>query len=141
MKSYDNEKKLVESLLNNKSNISSIQNYIKENYSVDSIYDKEISTLYVWGEKCNEAKTYIKENICDELLDIELSKPNYDIVNEAEATKVFVLYFDDGTMYNFYPVKDEANTEKKKLEKECKDNKLTIKTEPLTNFVKLKMEA
>ena len=97
MKSYDNEKKLVESLLNNKSNISSIQNYIKENYSVDSIYDKEISTLYVWGEKCNEAKTYIKENICDELLDIELSKPNYDIVNEAEAAKVFVLYFDDGT--------------------------------------------
>ena len=96
MKSYDNEKKLVESLLNNKSNISSIQNYIKENYSVDSIYDKEISTLYVWGEKCNEAKTYIKENICDELLDIELSKPNYDIVNEAEAEKVFVIYFDDG---------------------------------------------
>ena len=78
MKSYDNEKKLVESLLNNKSNISSIQNYIKENYSVDSIYDKEISTLYVWGEKCNEAKTYIKENICDELLYIE-KKSNFQL--------------------------------------------------------------
>ena len=136
MKSYDNEKKLVESLLNNKSNISSIQNYIKENYSVDSIYDKEISTLYVWGEKSNEAKTYIKENICDELLDIELSKPNYDIVIEAEEEKVFVLYFDDGTMYNFYPTEDEAKAEKEKLEKESKNKKLKIKTEPLTNFVK-----
>ena len=92
MKSYDNEKKLVESLLNNKSNISSIQNYIKENYSVDSIYDKEISTLYVWGEKSNEAKTYIKENICDELLDIELSKPNYDIVIEARRKSICSLF-------------------------------------------------
>jgi len=136
MKSYDNEKKLVESLLNNKSNINSIQNYIKENYSVDSAYDKEISTLYIWGEKSDEAKTYIKENICDELLDIELSQPNYDIVIEEEEDKVFVLYFDDGTMYNFYPTEPEAKAEKEKLEKESKDNKLTIKTEPLTNFVK-----
>ena len=50
--------------------------------------------------------------------------------------KVFVLYFVDGTMYNFYPTEDEAKAEKEKLEKDSKDNKLTIKTEPLTNFVK-----
>jgi hypothetical protein len=139
MKSYDNEKKLVESLLNNKNNISNAQLYIKENYSVDSIYDKDISTLYVWGDdpmKTLAAKAYVKENINDELIDIELSKPDYDVVIEAEEDEVYVLYFDDGTMFNFYPDKGEAEKEKERLEKESKDNKLTIKTEPLSNFVK-----
>ena len=139
MKSYDNEKKLVESLLNNKNNISNIQIDIKENYSVDSIYDKEISTLYIWGDNPMNsiaAKKYVNEHINNELIDIELTKPDYDIVIEAEENQVYVLYFDDGTMYNFYPEKEEAETDKKKLEKESKDNKLTIKTEPLSNFVK-----
>ena len=139
MKSYDNEKKLVESLLNNKNNISNIKIDIKENYSVDSIYDKEISTLYIWGDNPMNsiaAKKYVNEHINNELIDIELSKPDYDIVIEAEENQVYVLYFDDGTMYNFYPEKEEAEADKKKLEKESKDNKLTIKTEPLSNFVK-----
>lgn len=139
MKSYDNEKKLVESLLNNKNNIANIQINIKENYSVDSIYDKEISTLYIWGDNPMNsiaAKKYVNEHITNELIDIELNKPDYEVVIEAEADQVYVLYFADGTMYNFYPDKDEAEKEKKTLEKESKDNKLTIKTEPLSNFVK-----
>ena len=136
MRSYDNEKKLVESLLNNVNNIKDIQNYIKENYSVDSIYDKELSTLYIWGDQKNDANEYVKEHISSDFLDIELSQPDYEIVFEAEDDKVYVLYFDDGTMYNFYQSEAEANVEKKKLEKESKNNKLSIKTEPLSNFVK-----
>lgn len=136
MRSYDNEKKLVESLLNNVNNIKDIQNYIKENYSVDSIYDKELSTLYIWGDQKNDANEYVKEHISNDFLDIELSQPDYEIVFEAEDDKVYVLYFDDGTMYNFYQSEAEANVEKKKLEKESKNNKLSIKTEPLSNFVK-----
>lgn len=136
MRSYDNEKKLVESLLNNVNNIKDIQNYIKENYSVDSIYDKELSTLYIWGDQKNDANEYVKEHISSDFLDIELSQPDYEIVFEAEDDKVYVLYFDDGTMYNFYQSEAEANVEKQKLEKESKNNKLSIKTEPLSNFVK-----
>ena len=56
--------------------------------------------------------------------------------NNNENNNVFVVYFHDGTMYNYYTDSDEANKVKDQLNQEASDNKCVVKEEPLYNFVK-----
>ena len=58
------------------------------------------------------------------------------IKESEEKNNVFVVYFNDGTMYNYYTNKEEANKVKDQLNQEMPDNKCTIKEEPLSNFEK-----
>ena len=60
-----------------------------------------------------------------------------DYIKESEVkNNVFVVYFHDGTMYNYYTDSDEANKVKDQLNQEESDNKCEVKEEPLSNFVK-----
>lgn len=47
---------------------------------------------------------------------------------------VYVVYFDDGTMYNYYMTEEEANKTKDSLDKECPANKCKVKKEKKSNF-------
>ena len=49
---------------------------------------------------------------------------------------VYVVYYDDGTMYSYYETKEEAEEEAKKLTKENSDFPASVKEEPKTNFEK-----
>lgn len=60
-----------------------------------------------------------------------------EFVMEAESSNdVFVVYFGDGTMQNFYYTEDEAKAEVESLNKEVPDNKATYKKEPRKNIEK-----
>lgn len=70
--SKENEKILVETFLGLDTNISKAQQYIKENYHINSEYSEEDDILYIWSTNVNEslnlaaAKEYIQETIGDE---------------------------------------------------------------------------
>lgn len=58
-----------------------------------------------------------------------------EFILEAESTNdVYVVYFGDGTMQNFYYTEDEAKKEVESLNKEVPDNKATYKKEPRKNI-------
>ena len=58
-------------------------------------------------------------------------------ITEAESSNdVYVVYFGDGTMQNFYYTEDEAKAEVESLNKEVPDNKATYKKEPRKNIEK-----
>lgn len=57
-------------------------------------------------------------------------------IEENNQDQVFVLYMEDGTMVNYFNDKQTAESEKKKLESENKDNKCSIKKEKRSNFEK-----
>ena len=60
-----------------------------------------------------------------------------EFITEAESSDdVFVVYFGDGTMQNFYYTEDEAKAEVESLNKEVPDNKATYKKEPRKNVEK-----
>ena len=60
-----------------------------------------------------------------------------EFVMEAESSNdVFVVYFGDGTMQNFYYTENEAKAEVESLNKEVPDNKATYKKEPRKNIEK-----
>jgi hypothetical protein len=60
-----------------------------------------------------------------------------EFITEAESSNdVFVVYFGDGTMQNFYYTEDEAKAEVESLNKEVPDNKATYKKEPRKNIEK-----
>ena len=60
-----------------------------------------------------------------------------EFVMETESSDdVFVVYFGDGTMQNFYYTEDEAKAEVESLNKEVPDNKATYKKEPRKNIEK-----
>lgn len=61
------------------------------------------------------------------------SLSNYILEKEDN---VYVVYYDDGTMYNYYMTKEEADIESDKLNKENKDFPTTVKTEKKSSFVK-----
>ena len=75
-----NEKTLVESFHNLNQNISNAQQYIKENYHIDSEYDECDDTLYIWSNNVNEslnlnaAKEYIGEKIGYEMINVIFGK-------------------------------------------------------------------
>lgn len=57
-------------------------------------------------------------------------------IEESNQDQVFVLYMEDGTMVNYFNDEQTAESEKKKLESENKDNKCSIKKEKRSNFEK-----
>jgi hypothetical protein len=60
-----------------------------------------------------------------------------EFILEAESSDdVYVVYFGDGTMQNFYYTEDEAQAEVDSLNKEVPDNKATYKKEPRKNIEK-----
>jgi len=72
----ENEKLLVESIINLDDNISKAQKYIKENYHINSEYDNENDIIYIWSTNVNEslslasAREYIEENIGSEFVNV-----------------------------------------------------------------------
>lgn len=50
-------------------------------------------------------------------------------ITETEGEDIYVVYFDDNTMYNYYPTEEEANKVKDELNKETKVNKCQVKKE------------
>ena len=74
--SKENEKILVETFLGLNDNISKAQQYIKENYHINSEYSEKDDILYIWSSNVNEslnlaaAKEYIQETIGDEFINV-----------------------------------------------------------------------
>lgn len=135
-KNYDNEKKLVLSLLNNDQQILDTSAYIKENFNVDSIYDVKHDVLYMWGEESlEEAYKYASNMISENTVEIVLDKPE-DITLVEKQETVFVVYYEDGTMFNYFYDKEEAEAAQKDLKQQSPANKPFIKEEPLKNFVR-----
>lgn len=61
-----------------------------------------------------------------------------DFILESQAKKdnVFVVYFNDNTMDNYFDNKEDAEARKDELNKEMPDNECTVKEEPRSNFEK-----
>lgn len=84
MKSNDdtwlNERILVESFVNFDKNLEQAQNYIKENFGVDSKYDIKTGILHIWTNNINEglqlnaAKEHINSCIDESMLLVEFGK-------------------------------------------------------------------
>lgn len=78
--SKENEKFIVESFLNLNHNIEEAQKYIKESYAVNSEYDNEEDTLYIWDEDINknlnlaQAKQYVLDTIGSEMINVMYGK-------------------------------------------------------------------
>ena len=75
-----NEKLMVESFLNLNHNIKNAQDYIKENYHINSEYDSDEDIMYIWGNNINEnlnlasAKEYIINTIGSEMVNVIYGK-------------------------------------------------------------------
>ena len=55
--------------------------------------------------------------------------------NKVESDdNVYVVYYDDGTMYDYYMTEEEANKVASKLTKENSDFPASVKKELKTNF-------
>lgn len=69
MKTTVNELKLLNSILDHKENVEKAQNYIQENFGVNTKYDKETNTISLWTRNINEslqlvaAKEYVEKEI------------------------------------------------------------------------------
>ena len=69
MKTTENELKLLNSILDHKENVENAQNYIKENFKVNTKYDEDTNTIHLWTSNINEslhlvaAKEYIENEI------------------------------------------------------------------------------
>ena len=57
-------------------------------------------------------------------------------VMEVEAEHVYVVYFEDGTMENFYYDEKDAKEAADRLNKEMPSNKCTVKKEPKSKIEK-----
>jgi len=72
----ENEKFIVESFLNLNHNIEKAQKYIKESYNIESEYNEDEDTLYIWSENINEnlnlaqAKQYVLDKIGNEMINV-----------------------------------------------------------------------
>lgn len=72
----ENEKFIVESFLNLNHNIEEAQKYIKESYNVNSEYNDEEDTLFIWTDNVNEnlnlaqAKQYVLDTIGNEMINV-----------------------------------------------------------------------
>ena len=74
----ENEKRFIENLVNHVANVAKTQEYIKENYGVDSYYDEETETLHLVGNLINEglnlasAKDYVREKFDEVMLNVTI---------------------------------------------------------------------
>ena len=138
-KNYENELKLVETLLNNHDKVQQAQYYIKEQFGLSTLFDSDLSLLYIWNEDKEDddnlllAEAYINEQFSKYLLDVDIYKP--DLIKE-EVEEVFVVYLVDGTMVTICPTEDEAKKKVDELNKEYAGNKATYKKEQKSNYVK-----
>ena len=72
----------LDSIINSDKYIKDAQEFIKTNYDVKSIYEKETNTLYIYTENINEglnvvsAKEYLLEEFPEELLNVEYGIPD-----------------------------------------------------------------
>lgn len=58
-----------------------------------------------------------------------------NVVSKSTVSdNVYVVYFGDGTMYNYYNSKEEADEIVDSLNSESIVNKAIVKAEPKTNF-------
>lgn len=75
-----NEKIYVEQFVNFTENIKQVQNFIKENFGVDSKYDNENCKLNIWNDNIFEskqlpaAKEYVNSCIDESMLLVEYGK-------------------------------------------------------------------
>ncbi len=71
-----NERKFVEALVNNLSNVAKVQDYLKENFNVLSYYDEDNETLHLVANGINEglnlaaAKDYVHQQIDETMLSV-----------------------------------------------------------------------
>jgi len=138
-KKYDNEFLLVESLLNNHYKVNLAQKHIKEQYGLSSLFDDNLSLLYIWNENKEDddnllkAEDYIKETFSEYLLDVDIYKP--EVINE-EIQEIFTIYLKDHTLADICSTEDEAKKAVNKLNKEYPGNEATYKKEKKSNYVK-----
>lgn len=72
----NNEKVFLEKLMNLDDNISKAQQYIKEQYNVESEYSEQDDILYIWTPNVNEnlnlatAREYIEKTVGEEFINI-----------------------------------------------------------------------
>ena len=75
-----NEKKYVEKFVSFNKNLAQAQNYIKENFGIDSKYDEETGKLNIWTNNIYEslqliaAKEYVNGCIDESMLLVEYGK-------------------------------------------------------------------
>lgn len=67
----------LDSIINNDVYVKQAQDFIYKNYGVNSTYDKETSTLYIWTKNIYEslnvaaAADYLRDTFKPEMLNIE----------------------------------------------------------------------
>ena len=64
----------------------------------------------------------------------EFLQESVQVQETASDDNVYVVYFEDGTMDNYFESKDEADARAKELNNEVESNKCTVKEEPRSNF-------
>ena len=75
---------------------------------------------------------HLKDYITEQEIAIET-----DTVQEGNnGDEVYVVYFGDGTMYNYFTDEKDAQDAVESLNKEVPSNKATIKKEPISNIRK-----
>ena len=138
-KNYENELKLVETLLSNYDKVQKAQHYIKEHFGLSTLFDSDLSLLYIWNEDKEDddnlllAEAYINEQFSKYLLDVDIYKP--DLIKE-EVEEVFVVYLEDGTTADICATEDDAKKKVDELNKEYAGNKATYKKEQKSNYIK-----
>lgn len=76
------------------------------------------------------------KHLKDYVIESEEKDVQTTIVEESSDDQVFVVYFGDGTMYNYYTDIKEAEAQRDALNKEVPDNKAEVKKEPMSNIKK-----
>jgi hypothetical protein len=69
MNPTSNEEILIDKILNIHESIKSVQEYIKENYNIESEYDDNDNMIYLWSKNVNESLNLVaaKEHILNEI--------------------------------------------------------------------------
>jgi len=75
-----NEMKFVDLIVSQDEKISEAQQYINENYGIDSEYNQETNTIHLFTNdikktgQLNKAKSYLKDIFDESLINIEFGK-------------------------------------------------------------------
>lgn len=77
---YENEKNFAESVLNFDKEVAKAQQYIKENFNIESEWNEEESKLNIWTNNVNEslqlaaAKEYLDNTLDTNAVDVVYGK-------------------------------------------------------------------
>lgn len=78
--STDHIVEYLEKMLHIDDHVKNAQDYIKENYNINSDYDKETSTIYIYTKNINEslnivaAEKYLQETIGEDFINIKFGQ-------------------------------------------------------------------